>query len=95
MSTWNEFCEDVKRVTNKAAKKTGELAHSASLHIKLEGVKSAISAEYERLGRLTYKQLSSEESLAEKISEAISAIDSLKAEEKKLREEIEISKKKD
>ena len=91
MADWKKIRTEVGHAAVKAAKKTGELAHSASLHIKLEGVKSAISAEYERLGRLTYKQLSSEESLAEKISEAISAIDSLKAEEKKLREEIETS----
>ena len=57
MSSFNDFCADAKRFAGKAAKKTGELAHCASLHLKLEGVKNKLCAKYEKLGRLTYKQL--------------------------------------
>lgn len=78
MATWNEFCSGVSRVANKTAKKTGEIAHSASLHIKLENYKSKLSSAYEKLGRLTYKQIKSSESQAEKISEIIATIDTLR-----------------
>ena len=80
MATWNEFCSDVSRIANKAAKKTGEIAHSASVRIKLEGLKSKLSSSYEKLGRLTYKQLKTSVSQAEAISEAIATIDSLRSE---------------
>ncbi len=84
MATWNEFCSSVSRVANKTAKKTGELAHSASLHIKLENNKAKLSSSYEKLGRLTYKQLKSGESQAEKISGVIETIDNLRKEEKEV-----------
>ena len=89
MSSFNEFCNDAKRIARKAAKKTGELAHSASLRIKLEGVKNKLSSNYEKLGRLTYKQLKSDESVAEKISEVIAAIDALRIDEADIKREID------
>ncbi len=95
MASWNEFCADAKRFANRAVKKTEELAHTASLHVKLEGIKNKLSAEFEKLGRLTYKQLKTSESQAEAISEVISAIDSLRAEEKQIKKDIEDSKKKE
>ena len=78
MATWNEFCSGVGRIANKTVKKTGEVAHSASLHIKLENCKSKLSSAYEKLGRLTYQQIKSSESQADKISEIIATIDSLR-----------------
>ena len=95
MSTWNEFCADVSRFANRAVKKTEELAHSATLHVKLEGIRNKLSAEFEKLGRLTYKQLKTSESQAEKISEIITAIDALRAQEKEIIKQIEDAKKKD
>ena len=94
MATWNEFCSDVSRIANKAAKKTGELAHSASLRIKLENLKSKLSSSYEKLGRLTYKQLKTSVSQAEDISEVIATIDSLRAEISLVEKEIEDEKAK-
>ena len=95
MSSWNEFCGDARRFANKAAKKTGELAHSATLRIKLEATKSKLSSRFETLGRLTYKQLEGGETQAEKISEVIADIDSLRAEEKSLKKQIADAKKKE
>ncbi|MBR2387680.1 MAG: hypothetical protein IKB02_02820 [Clostridia bacterium] len=92
MSSFNDFCADAKRFAGKAAKKTGELAHCASLHLKLEGVKNKLCAKYEKLGRLTYKQLKSGESMAEKISEVISDIDSLRLDETDLKNQIDALK---
>lgn len=88
MSSWNEFCDDARRFANKAAKKTEEIAHIASLRFKLEGVKNKLSANFEKLGRLTYKQLKSGESQAEKISAVIETIDSLRKEEKEILNEL-------
>lgn len=89
MSSFNDFCTDAKCFAKRAAKKTGELAHCASLRIKLEGVKNKISANYEKLGRLTYKQLKSGESEAQKIAEVIDTIDTLRLEEANLKSEID------
>ena len=94
MATWNEFCSDVSRISKKAAKKTGELAHSASLHIKLENYKSKLSSSYEKLGRLTYKQLKTSVSQAEQISEVIATIDSLREDVSAVEKEIAEEKEK-
>ena len=93
MSSFNEFCTDAKRLATKAAKKTGELAHHAALLLKLEGVKNCISANFEKLGRLTYKQLKVGESQAEKIAAVMSTIDALRIEETKLKKQIDDLKK--
>ena len=95
MASWNEFCDDARRFANKAAKKTGELAHSASLHLKLEAIKAKLSSRFETLGRLTYKQLGSGETQADKISEMIAQIDKLREEEKELKNQIAEAKKKE
>ena len=92
MSSWNEFCDDARRFANKAAKKTGDLAHSASLRLKLETTKTRLSSCFETLGRLTYKQLITGESQAEKISEVIAEIDKLREEEKELKKQIDAAK---
>ena len=39
MSSFDDFCTDISRFADRAAKKTGELAQSASLRLKLERVK--------------------------------------------------------
>jgi hypothetical protein len=88
MATWNEFCSDVSRISKKAAKKTGALAHSASLHIKLENHKAKLSSSYEKLGRLPYKQLKTSVSQAKQISEVIATIDSIRADVSALENEI-------
>ena len=95
MSSWNEFCSDARRFANKAAKKTEDLAHTASLRIKVEGIKNKLSANFEKLGRLTYKQLKSGESQAEKISEVLSEIDELIAKEKEIKKQLEKAKESD
>lgn len=93
MASWNEIRDDVSRVANKAIKKTEELADSASVHIKLKLTEKKLSSAYERLGRLTYKQLKSGESQAEKISEAIATVDSLRDELASYRKKLEEMKK--
>ncbi len=89
MSSWNELRSDVKDVASKAIKKTGELADTASVHLKIKMAGVRLSAAYEKLGKLTYKQLKTEESQAEAISETIAIIDSLRADVKTLKIKLE------
>ncbi len=93
MSNWNDIRSDVGRAAKGAIRKTGELAEGASLRLNLKRVELRLHAAYERLGRLTYKQLKTEDSQAELISETIATIDSLRAEMSDVRRKIENAKK--
>jgi hypothetical protein len=94
MSEFNKFYKKIKRTASKAVKKTGEVAEIAGKYVKLQRLDSKLSDRYEDLGRLTYKQLKSGESYAEKIALVIDAIDHLRASIKALNEEIEADKAK-
>lgn len=94
MSEFGIFCKKVKKVAGKAVKKTGEVADIAVKRVKLQRIDSKLSDRYEMLGRLTYKQLKTGESYAEKIALYIEAIDQLRADRKALNAEIEAEKAK-
>lgn len=94
MANWEEIKSKIGRATNKALKKTEELADSASKHIKLKTVDGKLASKYEALGRLTYKQLKCGETQAEKISCVIEEIDSLRVQRKAIADEIEEDKRK-
>jgi hypothetical protein len=93
MANWNDIKSNVGRAANKAFKKAGELADVASLNFKLKSLKAKLSDRYEKLGRLTYKQLKTEISQAEAISEVIAEIDALREEGKELKQKIDEAKK--
>ena len=92
MSEFNSFCKKVKKTATKVAKKTGEAADIAVKYIKLQKIDSKLSDRYEVLGRLTYKQLKTGESYAEKIALYMDSIDKLRADRKALSDEIEADK---
>ena len=94
MAKWKEIRTSAGKTANNAIKKTGELADTASKYVKLKMLEGKLSSKYEELGRLTYKQIKSETSMAERISEVIDKIDSLRAQRKALKDEIEEDKKK-
>ncbi len=89
MSEWNEFCTKVGMVADKAAKKTGELADTASKHVRVKMYDAKLASKYEDLGRLTYRQLRTEVSQAEKIAVVVDKIDQLRAERKLIVTQIE------
>ena len=89
MSEFNNFCKKVKKTAAKAVKKTGEAVDIAAKYVKLQRIDSKLSDRYEALGRLTYKQLKTGESHAEKIALYIQSIDQLRVDRKNLNEEIE------
>ena len=93
MATWKEIREQAGKTANKAIKVTGEMADTASKYVKLKMLDAKLSSRYEELGRLTYKQIKSEVSLAERISDVIYDIDTLRAQRKALKEEIEADKR--
>ena len=93
MANWQKIKSSAKRMAKSAIKGTGEAADIASLHIKLKSLENKRDKEYETLGKLTYNQLKGEESLADKISESVIAIDKLKADIAVMKEKIEIAKK--
>lgn len=95
MANWEDIKTTVGRAANKTMKKAGELADTASLHFKYKTSKAKLSEKFERLGRLTYKQLKTEISHAEEIATLISDIDALREEIKLIKQKIEDAKKKD
>ena len=94
MSDLNDFYNGVRMVASRAAKKTGEVADIAAKYVRLHRIDSKLSERYEVLGKLTYKQLKTGESCAERIALYMEAIDKLRAERKALCAEIEADKMK-
>ena len=92
MANWNDIKLRMSHAADKTIKKAGELADSASLKFKLKTLNVKLGDKYEKLGRLTYKQLKTERSQAEAISAVITDIDSLREEIKQLKERIEEDK---
>ena len=92
MANWQEIKGKIGKAAESAVKKTGELADTAAKHVKIKTIDGKLSGRYEKLGRLTYKQLKSGESQAEEISKAVEEIDSLRAQRKAISDEIEAEK---
>lgn len=93
MANWNEIKSGVGNAANKTLKIAGELADIATLNIKLKAMSVKLSGKFEKLGRLTYKQLKTETSYAEEISTVITEIDNLREDIKTLKNDIEKAKK--
>ena len=92
MATWELFKISAKRAANKALKETGDAADLAALHIKLKALDAKRNDEYEMLGRLTYRQLKTGVSQAERIAPVIENIDKVRAKIKKVTADIEDTK---
>ena len=92
MANWNDIKTNIGNAANKTVKKAGELADTASLHFKYKTSKAKLSEKFEKLGRLTYKQLKAEISYAEALADVIADIDELREEIQELKEKIEEEK---
>ena len=75
MASWKEICSNVERVAKNTINKTEELAESASMKVKLTTLNSKRDALYEKLGKLTYRQLKSGDDRAEEIAKIVTDID--------------------
>lgn len=92
MANWGEIRTNVGHAASEAAKKTEEIAQTASMHVKLARLMSKRDEQFEKLGKLTYKQLKTEESYAEQIAAIISQIDTLSSQIVKQKAKIEQAK---
>lgn len=94
MANWNTVRTNVGRVASKAMHKTEEVADTASLYVKLKATEAKLDGYYTALGRLTYKQLESGESQAEKIAPVVENIRKAHDKIRWLRNQIELDKAK-
>ena len=92
MANWNNIKASVSSAANKTFKVAGELADSAKLNIKLKTLSAKASGKFEKLGRLTYRQLKTDTSYAEEIATTIADIDAIRAEIKETKAKIEAAK---
>ena len=76
MADWNSVRTGASRVANKAIRKTGEVADVATVYVKIKMAEAKLEGYYTSLGKLTYKQLKTGESQAEKIKPVVDGIDS-------------------
>ena len=79
MANWNQIKKNLGDAAQKAKKKTSELVDDTSMQIKLKKLESQRNHLYEQLGRLTYRQLKTGESQAEKIAQTIEGLDEIRA----------------
>ena len=84
MATWELFKLSAKRAANKALKETSDAADLAALRIRVKALEAKRNEEYEMLGRLTYRQLKTGVSQAERIAPVIENIDKIRAKIKKV-----------
>ena len=84
MATWELFKLSAKRAANKALKETSDAADLAALRIRVKALEAKRNEEYEMLGRLTYRQLKTGVSQAERIAPVIENIDKVRAKIKKV-----------
>lgn len=94
MSKWEEIRSNVSRAADKTVKVTGEIAGNASMHVKLAHLNSKRDEQFEKLGRLTYKQLKTDTTYAEEIAAIIAQIDTLGVQISKQKAKIEEAKAK-
>ena len=91
-SGWEQFCAKAKKTASTVVKKTGEMADLASMQLKLKKLESKRDEQYKNLGRSTYRQLKTGESLAEKIAPVLDDLDDLRAKIRVQVEKIEAAK---
>lgn len=92
MANWNEIKTSVSSAANKTLRVAGDLADSAKLNFKLKTLSAKASGKFEKLGRLTYRQLKTGTSYAEEIATIIADIDDIRAEIKEIKAKIEAAK---
>lgn len=92
MASWDKIKTQIGRVTNKVVTKTGEVADTASKHVKLKSIEGRLSECYENLGRLAYRHIKRGSVSEEKVDAIVAEIGELIAEKKAIKAEIEAEK---
>ena len=78
MANWDNIRSTAKKTAGKAIKKTGELADLAGMHIRLKSLEAKRDAQYKQLGKLTYRQMKTGESMVSQIAPIIEKLDELR-----------------
>ena len=89
MSTWNDLRSVFGRAANGAIQKTGEFADVTAMRLKLKVLEGKRDDQYRVLGKLTYRQLKTGVSQAEKIAVAIESLDDIRGKIRRLTDEID------
>ena len=90
MATLNNIKDNVKCAATRTINKTGDIAEIAKLHLKLARLISKCDKEFEKLGKLTYRQLKSDNaSYAEAIAAVLAHIDALTTQISRIKIKIE------
>lgn len=92
MATWQTIKTQIGKAADKVVAKTGEVADTASKHVKLKSIEGNLSEKYELLGRLSYKKIRGGEVDEEKVKALTSQIAALITEKKQIKAEIEADK---
>jgi hypothetical protein len=74
MSSWNEFCQNVKKTATLAADKIGQTVDIATLQVKLSTAESKLDEAYAVLGQLAYNRTLEQEVEEAQWNRAISAV---------------------
>lgn len=89
MANWNEIKKSATNVAKTTIRKTGELAESATMYVKLSALRAKRDELYQKLGKLTYKQLKLGNSQAEAIARTVKELDNVSYDIAKQKEKIE------
>ena len=89
MANWNEIKKSASNVAKTTIRKTGELAESATMYVKLSALRAKRDELYQKLGKLTYKQLKLGTSQAEAIARVVKELDNVTYDIAKQKEKIE------
>ena len=92
MANWDEIYVTAKGMANKAMRKTEELADIAAMRIRLKALENRRDEQYKVLGKLTYRQLKTGESQADKIAPVVANLDQIRGKIRKQIAEIEEEK---
>ena len=94
MAKWNTVRTSVGRAASKAIHKTGEVVDTTSLYVKLKTAQAKLDGYYTALGKLTFKQLETGESQAEKIATTLECIREKRQKVRALRNKIAVERAK-
>lgn len=90
---FDSIYSSVKDFAVRTADKLSHSADVATLQVKLAMAEKRLDEAYKNLGKLAYRNFSGREDSAEKLQNAMSAVDAVKAEMKALKAQIEQKKR--
>ncbi len=94
MKEWNSVLTGVEKAADTAIRKTGLLADTASIYVRMKATQAKLDGYYTALGKYTYRQLKTGEQLADKIAGVLKNIDTERAKMTALQNQLVAEKEK-